>query len=239
MKKLFVLFLSLFSLTIFAQDQVIVQDLNAVTRPLNGSFTSISVSDGIDLYLTQSDNESVAVSASDNEYLSHFKTEVENGVLKLFYDQQDMRKRTKGRKNLKAYVSFKTLEKIFASAGASIVVKGAINTSSLKMKASSGAFFNGRIEAKSLVVEQSSGAEIKISGQTEKIKVDVSSGASFRGYDLAVDFCDAETSSGASIHITINKELNATAKSGGDIRYKGTALIRNITTKSGGSVKKS
>jgi len=67
----------------------------------------------------------------------------------------------------------------------------------------------------------------------------VSSGADFKGYDMAVDFSDASVNSGGNIHITINKELSAKANSGGAVRYRGTALIRDININSGGIVKRS
>ena len=67
----------------------------------------------------------------------------------------------------------------------------------------------------------------------------MSSGADFKGFDMAVDFCDAEVNSGGNVHITINKELSAKANSGGAVRYRGTALIRDINISSGGIVKKS
>ena len=78
-----------------------------------------------------------------------------------------------------------------------------------------------------------------MSGSAGKLKVDVSSGASFKSYDLAVDYCDAKASSGGDVKITINKELNAKANSGGGIRYKGSAVIRDLNVNSGGLVKKS
>ena len=109
----------------------------------------------------------------------------------------------------------------------------------LEMKFSSGSSFGGEVNAKELNVEQNSGSAIKISGKAEKVRIEVSSGADFKGFDMVVDFCDAEASSGGAVHITINKELSAKANSGGDIRYKGTALIRDININSGGAVKRS
>jgi len=60
----------------------------------------------------------------------------------------------------------------------------------------------------------------------------------FKGYDMAVEYCDAKATSGADVRITINKELNAKANSGGGIRYKGAALIRDVSVNSGGLVKR-
>lgn len=237
MKKLLCSLITVLALTAFAQDTKVISDANATTRSLSGSFTAISVSSGIDLYLSQGNEESLAVSASDPKYLERFKTEIVNGTLKIYYDNKGVTWKGDTRK-LKAYVSFKTLQKLNVSAGSDAKVNGNINAADFDLDVSSGAVFKGAITAKTLTVDVSSGARINISGKLDKLKVDVSSGADFKGYDLVTEYCDASASSGAGVHVTINKELNAKVSSGGDIHYKGTALIRDIKTSSGGSVKK-
>jgi hypothetical protein len=237
MKKLLCSFITVLCLTAFAQDTKVINDANATTRSLSGSFTAISVSSGIDLYLSQGTEESLAVSASDQKHLDRLITEVVNGTLKIYYDNKGVTWKSENRK-LKAYVSFKTLQKLNVSSGSDAKVNGSINAADFNLDVSSGAVFKGDITAKTLTVDLSSGASINISGKSDKLKVEVSSGADFKGYDLVTDYCDASASSGAGVHVTINKELNAKASSGGDIHYKGTALIRDIKTSSGGSVKK-
>jgi Putative auto-transporter adhesin, head GIN domain len=233
MKKLFLSLITLISLSAFAQEKTVINDANAQKRNLSGSFTGISVSDGVDLYLTQGNEESVAVSASDEKFMERFKTEVEDGTLKIYYDTKGINWSANDRRKLKAYVSFKTLEKLHASGGADVRMQGSLGAENLEMKFTSGAAFNGKIKAKDVTVEQSSGSSMNISGSAEKFKVDVSSGAIFKGFDLAVDYCDAKASSGGGVRVTINKELNAKANSGGGVRYKG-----EINVNSGGSVKK-
>ena len=237
MKKLLCSLITVLSLTAFAQDTKVINDANATTRSLCGSFTAISVSSGIDLYLSQGNEESLAVSATDQKHLDRFKTEVVNGTLKIYYDNKGVTWKSENRK-LKAYVSFKTLQKLHVSAGSDVVVNGGINAGDFNLDVSSGADFKGAITAKILTVDVSSGASINISGKSDKLKVAVSSGADFKGYDLVTDYCDASASSGAGVHVTINKELNAKASSGCDIHYKRTALLRDIKTSGGGSVKK-
>ena len=237
MKRLLLSLVTCISLSAFAQETKAINDANATVRSLNAGFTAISVSSGIDLYITQGSQESLAVSVSDQKHLDRLKTEVVNGTLKIYYDNKGVTWKSDNPK-LKAYVSFKTLEKLNASAGSQVAVNGSINAENLDMNVSSGSGFNGSINAKMLSADVSSGAGVKISGKADKLKADVSSGADFKGYDFAVDFCEASASSGASVHVTINKELNAKASSGANILYKGTALIRDIKISGGGAVKK-
>jgi len=239
MKKLLFSLLTLVSLSAFAQEVISDPNSSHETRTLNGSFTGISVSSGIELFLTQGDSESVAVSASNAKYMDRFVTEVVNGTLKIYFDNKNWNWTKGERRSLKAYVSFKTLEKLSGSAGSVTKMKSPLAAGNLVMKFSSGATFNGSVEATAIEVDQSSGAEMTISGKAGKLQVETSSGATFKGYQLAVDFCDAKASSGGAVNITINKELNAKANSGGDIRYKGEALMREVNISSGGTVKKS
>jgi len=238
MKKLFLSLITFITVAAVAQDKTVVVDGNATKRTLTESFTGISVSDGIDLYLSQGGEESVAVSASDEKYMERFKTEVENGVLKIYFDNKGIKWATNDKRKLKAWVSFKTLEKLHASGGADVKIEGEITADNLDIKFSSGSALNGKLKASSLTVEQNSGSGINISGSANKISVEVSSGAVFKGYDLAVDYCDAKASSGGGIRLTINKELSAKANSGGGVRYKGTAVIKEVDVNSGGIVKK-
>lgn len=238
MKKLFLSLVTFISFAAFAQDSKVISDPNAKVRTLTGSFTAISVSSGVDLYLTQGNEESIAVSASDEKYMARFKTEVENGTLKIYYDNKGVTWTAHENRKLKAYVSFKTLQKLNGSSGSEVTVKGSISADNLDMKFTSGSGFEGEISAKQLNVEQNSGSDISISGKADKLTIDVNSGSSFKGYGLTVDYCNAEASSGAEVKITINKELSAKANSGGGIRYKGEALIRDINISSGGAVKR-
>ncbi len=238
MKILFIVACALLSAGVFAQDASTINDPNAKPRQLNGSFTVITVSDGIDLFLTEGTSESLAVSFSDAKYEERFVTEVTDGVLKIYYNNKGINWADNSRKKLKAYVSFKTLEKLDASGGADVSLLAPINVNILAMKFTSGSGLTGKLNAKELTIEQNSGSVIDISGTAEKIKIDVSSGASFKGYDFAANYCDAKATSGAGIRISIQKELNAKANSGGGIHYKGDGVVKELNVSSGGIVKK-
>lgn len=237
MKKFILSILSLISFTVFAQDTP-ARDPAATERTLSGRFSAIIVTDGIDVYLTQGQTESVAVTSSDGKYMSRFKTEVENGTLKIYYDNKGINFAFNEKRKLKAWVTFKNIDKLHASGGATVKTNGGIDADLLDLKFTSGSHFSGKINAKELTVDQNSGSGINVTGKANKITVEGSSGSIFKGYDFAVDYCDAKASSGAGVHITINKELNAKANSGGGIKYKGTALIKDVNISSGGIVKR-
>ncbi|MEO6489421.1 MAG: head GIN domain-containing protein [Ferruginibacter sp.] len=238
MKFLLVILLTAFTTATFAQETTTFNDPNAKTRSLNGTFSAISVTDGIELYLTQGSQESIAVSSSDEKYDERFKTIVENGLLKIYYDNNGINWSDNNKRKLKAYVSFIKLDNLTGAGGADVNVASPFKVDDLNINFSSGANFNGQIEGKDITVEQSSGSIMNISGKAAKFTIGASSGATFKGYDFAAEYCEAKATSGASIRISVQKELSARANSGGGIHYKGSAVIKDIDISSGGTVKK-
>jgi len=238
MKKLFSVVTACFFLTVALAQNKIINDQNAQVRNVRG-FHSIHVANGIRLYLNQSNEEAVAVSASDPSYRNYIITEVHNGILEIYVDKERWNwwHNLDGKK-LRAYVSCKVLDELKASSGARVEVDGSIKSDELNLDFSSGASFMGSVQVTKLKAGANSGAEAELSGSATNCRVEASSGGTLKAYDLATDICDASTSSGASLSITVNKELSASASSGGQVHYKGTGLIREISTGSGGQVSK-
>jgi len=234
------IFLSLLLLTfttaIHAQDKVI-NDPNAEVRKV-GSFTGIKVSTGIELMLTQGSEDAVAVSSSRSEYTSRIITEVDNGVLKIYFNSKDGWENQPKNTKLRAYVSIRNLTKLHGSSGASVKVDGSLNITSLDMDFGSGSLFNGEIKGSNLNIKQGSGSIVTMTGNAESVSVKSSSGSIYKGYGLTTQTCDADASSGGIIEISVSKELEAEASSGGLVHYKGAGVIKNLSTSSGGTVNK-
>lgn len=227
------LFAAGFSGILFAQKTI--NDANAEKRNV-GSFHGVEVATGIKLVLSQGNTEDVAVSASTTEFRDNIVTKVENGILKIHYNYELKINKNKEKKELKAYVSYKTLDFLEANTGADVEIEGVLKSPSLKMKANTGGLINGDINITELDVNQNTGSVITISGETGKLEVEGSTGSIFRGSDLKTTECNATASTGAGIYITVQKELNVKANTGGYIKYKGDAGIREIKTNTGGSV---
>lgn len=236
------LFFSLLLMTVYSANSQTTKeftDPNAKKRIISGAFSKIQVSSGVELYLTQGNETMLAVSVSEQKYEERFKTTVENGVLKIYYDNKGITWVNDKHRKLKVYLSFKELEKITASGGANVEMMNELKANDLGMSFSSGATFTGKLRAKTIVADINSGAEIEAEGQTGKLTVSASSGASFIGFELVTEVCNASANSGGAVRIQVQKELNASAKSGGSIRYKGNAVLKKGNINSGGSVKNS
>ena len=216
--------------------QKTIHDANVEVRQATG-YHAIEVSGGIDLYLSSGD-EAVAVSARDEEARNRIKTEVKDGVLKIWFDWKDaLIFSLKGNKNLKAYVSYKTLDKLIGSGGSDIHVEGVITSGDLKLHISGGSDFDGKVAIGSnLAISASGGSDVNISGSAKEVTIDASGGSDFDGYDLATDNCDIQASGGSDINITVNRELSAEASGASDVSWKGSATIKKAKASGAGSV---
>lgn len=236
MKFLLAIFTIFFAFNTTAQTKV-YNDPNAKTRSITGNFSKLSVSSGVELVLSQGNETSLAVSVSDSKYEERFKTEVVEGVLKIYYDSKGITWNNDKNRKLKAYLSVKSLDGIKVSAGSKVTVNNVFNANDLALSVSSGALMTGAFKVNTMTADVSSGAEFSTSGSANKVTVSASSGASFKGFDLVSQYCTASANSGASIRIGVQKELTASANSGGDITYKGSPTVNKGNIHSGGSVK--
>lgn len=223
----------LMSYLAFSQEKVIY-DANAEKRAVAG-FHSIRVSNGIDVYITQSAKEGVVVSATEVSHREKIKTVVENGELKIYFDQGWGGWNWKNRK-LKAYIAVKSLKAIKASGGSDVIVQGVLNTAQLAMHFSGGSDFNGKVSVTDLTIDQSGGSDVRIKGNAVNVKVEASGGSDFKGYDLIAAYAILQASGGSDAELTVTKEIAAEASGGSDINYKGNPVVKYKSASGGGSV---
>ena len=216
--------------------KVWVNDADAELRTVAGSFNAIKVSGGVDIYLSQSDEESLAVSASKAEYKQQLKTVVNNQVLEIFYDGGSGW--NTNNKKLKVYISFKTLQKIKASGACDVQVAGSIHVPSLTIECSGASDFKGAVQVQYLKLELSGASDAKISGTATEVVIASSGASDVKGYDLVADVCTAKASGASDINITVNKTLTANASGASDIFFKGNATIAESTSNGASTIAK-
>lgn len=228
--------LYLFIVTIFmalgsaAQVDVVV-DPNVSLRTLIGEFNTLKVSNGIDVYLSQSDNTAIAVSAADEKHKAGIKTVIENGTLHISYDGE--KGWNKKDRNLKVYVSFEDLKKIYATGASDVFVIGSITVTALDIQMTGACDFKGLVKVNSLKLKLSGASDVKISGTANNVDIECSGASDVKGFDFITDYCTANISGASDVNITVNKELKAHASGASDIKYKGNAVV--VEKQSGGA----
>ena len=213
-----------------------INDQHAEKRQV-GNFHGIDVGTGIELLLTQGNTEDVAVSAATPEFRDRIITRVENGILKIHYETKTGAiNKTRENKDLKAYVSFKSLDRLHASTGAEVTISGVLQSTTLDMQANTGATINGKVDLGSLKLEQNTGSKVTLTGKTGQVDAEGSTGSKFTGEDMTTTSCKVQVSTGARFTIHASKELEAKASTGAIVRYKGEAGIKSVKANTGGTV---
>lgn len=193
-------------------------------------FETIKVSTGLNLILTQDSETFIEVEADEN-LQEHIKTEIKDGVLKIYTDNSIRRANSK-----KVLVSFVHINKITASSGSEVYSTNTIKVPALELTTSSGSDISVAVDTEKLICSSSSGSDLEVEGNTLRIMASSSSGSDLDASKLVAGSCIANASSGSDILVNCSEELIANASSGGDIRYKGQPETIERNRSSGGDV---
>jgi hypothetical protein len=197
-------------------------------------FNGIDVSEGIKVELTQGKAESVEVIA-DAGYIDRVITELEGTKLNIYLKGNDW---NGWNKKVLVKISAIKVESIEASSGSSLATQNLLESERMILSVSSGASIQVAFTAPNSSCEASSGASAKLKGVTKFFSAEAGSGSSIEAKELKAVKVKAEVSSGATIEVDAEEELNAEASSGGSVIYVGDPKMKDIEKSSGGSVKK-
>lgn len=205
---------------------VITQD-----RTITSDFDAISVSNGIEVRLTMSDDTSLSLEADENLH-DLIITEVDDGVLRIYSEKNIWSAKSK-----KVYLTASDIVKIKATSGANVYSENTISADEFDVRTSSGADVRLMLDVSDLICNTSSGSGARLKGTTGSFKANSSSGSDIRAKDLVTRSCTADVSSGANISVNVTGKLNANASSGGGIRYSGNPENVQKNSSSGGSIR--
>jgi hypothetical protein len=209
-----------------------VFDGAAEDRNLSG-FTTINLSSAFDVYISQGNQDAVAVSASDESATKRIKTYVSGGVLYIAFDAKGWSWFSWKNNKLKAYVTVKHLEKLAVSGACNVSFVDAITSDRLFVSISGASDIKGPVKVNSLKVGASGASNISLSGTATESDFNISGACSIKSIDLVTENCAVVASGASSIRLTINQSLKSNISGASDIRYKGT--VSRFDTKSSGA----
>ena len=196
------------------------------------NFNQISVASGIDLYIRQGNTETVNVKSSA-ELLKDviIKKEGNNLIIK-YKDNVSWERLFKGGK-ITAYVTYKTLNSLFASGGSDVFTQNTIKTPRIDIHASGGSDLKLDLMTQNLQLHASGGSDVNLRGKAINMEVNSSGGSDLDALDFIVENAKVNSSGGADVSIHVNKALEANASGGSDVQFKGDASLKNNSSKSG------
>ncbi|NQX52402.1 DUF2807 domain-containing protein [Pedobacter panaciterrae] len=196
------------------------------------NFNEVSVSSGIDIYLTQSNSENIRINAHP-DLIKNVIIEKEGNNLKIRYKDGVNWGRLFKNQSIKVYVNYKTLKALSASGGSDVYTQNTLKTDRLSLSASGGSDLKLDVVAKDIEVHTSGGSDVDLKGSATNMEVATSGGSDVNALDFIVDYAKVSSSGGSDANIHVNKALEASASGGSDINYKGSASVKNNSSKSG------
>ena len=259
MKNLLFAILLLAGFALNAQEKTaIVYDENAQVRKVP-SFTAISVSSAIDLYLTQSNKNEVAVSATNDEIRDHIVTEVVGGTLIIRLGDKGtwFSWRKWGNYKTKAYVSIKDIDALTASGASTVHLINTIESPKMRIKLSGASDFKGNIKAgvlmyqltgasdykgqitaNSIDIDGSGASSIELTGNVDDLAVEVSGASDAKLYNLTAKGAILRASGASSIGVTVTEILRANSSGASDINYKGNPNVKESNTSGASNIRR-
>ncbi|MDJ0644642.1 MAG: head GIN domain-containing protein [Flavobacteriaceae bacterium] len=205
--------------------------VKTATRSISSDFEAIRVSNGIDVYLTMGNSTSLKLEADENLH-DIIQTEVEDGVLKIYADENIWSAKRK-----KVYLNAEKVNEIRVNSGAELRSENTLETDDLKVSVTSGADVRLIVDVVNLTCSTTSGSDARIEGTADHFVAKSTSGSDLQASGLEAKTCEARVTSGADISVNVTEELDANATSGGDIKYVGNPKKIRKNSSSGGDVR--
>jgi hypothetical protein len=210
--------------TVYGNGDVVKKERKA------GNFTGLRVSSGIDVYLRQTGDESIAVESDENLH-EYIITEIRNDILHV-YSEANIRKA----KMKRVYVTMDEIKSLKTTSAGDIIGETPVKTDDLELSASSAGDIKLEVYAKEIEASISSSGDITMTGEADILNANLSSAGDLNAYGLQVKEAEVSASSAGDADINVSERLRARASSAGDINYRGNPKYIDAHSSSAGGI---
>jgi hypothetical protein len=192
------------------------------TREVSG-IRALEINYPAEVIVRQGNQESLKIEAEDN-LLPGLKTQVQNGVLQIFY-KTEKGKHVNPTKVVKITIVAKDLADVEFNSAGNLTIEG-LKTNSLDVSLSgAGNLDLDRIQVKGLGVTLSGAGSMTASGTTDDLDVNISGFGDFKGAELHGKVAIVNISGAGSATVWVDDDLTASISGAGSIRYYGSASV--------------
>lgn len=183
-------------------------NLTSEIRNLN-SFNAVSVVGVFEVNIIQGDTQSVEIIADDN-VISHVRTKIENGILKLYLDNNH---------------NYKNI-----SVSANIT---AVSLAGIKNEGSGEIVISQVSQPNLFYVNNKGSGNISFSGFSSGLNVRNEGSGTLSGFGFVTSTCDVELVGSGDLEITCEIELNVSISGSGNVFYNGNPTVNSNIDGSG------
>ena len=199
------------------------------------AFNEVTVSSGLDLYLTQTTNEALTIKGNE-DLIKDVVVEQNGSALVIKYKDGVNWGRMFKNQSIKVYLNYKNLKSLTASGGSDVYTQNNLKADVLNLRASGGADLKLTLAVKDLTLTISGGSDAELKGSGENLVATASGGSEIDAFGYVVNNARVTASGGSDANIYVNKALEAGASGGSDVNYKGSAVLKKTSSSKSGDV---
>jgi hypothetical protein len=201
----------LIAIALLATFTIQAQDIRKV-----GPFDEIVIKGKLDVYLEKGDTEQVIIEGMGDDE-DELNIILQGRELKLSL----MDGWIKDDRRLRLRIQYRDLSKIRVLAGAILDSREIITADRLEIKVGSGADVELKIEVNTLEASAIEGARLELSGTTNTQYASTATGGQYDASELTANRTEVRANTGGEARVVANEALDATANTGGVVRYSG------------------
>lgn len=200
-------------------------------------FDMVNVSGRLQVDLVKSDKNGASIKILRG-FEDDVRLEVKENKLSIYIKAHGGGKYNSTFTNAKVTLYYKDLKRIYVSSGANIKNIDPLVCDSLNLNASVGGSMSLHSVCRSLEAKASSGGNIKIKGTADLASYKADSGGSIVASSMISGSTKVLSISGGNAMVYAGKEINASASSGGSVKYTGHPEKKNLdeSKMTGGSI---
>lgn len=216
----------------FALSIISVFSLSAQSSRQVGPFDELVVSGKLDVLIVQGDTDEVII-YEEGRSEGQVNVSIRGNTLKLNLLDGWL----KGDSRIPVKVIYKNLRKIRVLAGAELQSDNTIVANQFEVKVGSGAEAELKFDVGTLEGGASEGGVLKLYGQAETQYAAASTGGEYNAEAMTCETTHVKTNTGGEAYVVATKYIDATANTGGEIRYSGEPDERYVKSNLAGNIR--
>ena len=186
-----------------------------VETDVSESFQGVNISGPFEVVLIQGDHSDLDIQA-DSKTAPHIKSEVKNGVLKIWMD-----KKVRNADDIKLTITNPVFEQIDVHGAAEIHSGNILRSESLDMDVSGACEVEMEMEVAAFEANVSGAGDLDLTGSASNIEISISGAGNIEAADLEADRVEISISGAGHAQVHANEELDVSISGVGSVSYAG------------------
>ena len=231
--KILKLFTSLLVVTLLFSTQTFAQKITGKGGTVKEkidlpTITGIGLGISADVYLKQGSSQEITIEGQKN-IIDNIKREVKGQSWSIEFDKDAY-----DYKDVKIYITLKTLESVSIGGSGSITGEGKFsNLGNLDIAIGGSGDIELDVDARDINCSIGGSGEIVLEGSGDDLAISIGGSGDVEAYDLSVKKCKISSAGSGDIRVNVSDRLDVSMVGSGDVSYKGNPKISKSIVGSG------